>query len=170
MKLFRLVIYYKQCEKNLLSEYKQKNIFWVPREACCLYLHSRAKLPTISKDLDETMQVIEKENSTLKGILPKVYAKPNLDKFSPGVLIDLIGNIALGDEEAKSKDILGKAYEYFLGEIALAESKEGGQFYTPKSIVKLLVEMIELSQDHVYDSYCGNGSMFVMSEKFAEEH
>jgi len=120
------------------DEYKAENVFWVPKNARWSYLHSRAKLPTIGKDLDDAMELIEKENPTLKGILPKVFAKPNLDKSALGGLIDLIGNIALGDEAAKSKDILGKVYEYFLGEFALAEGKKGGQFYTPKSIVKLL--------------------------------
>lgn len=152
------------------DEYKAENVFWVPKNARWSYLHSRAKLPTIGKDLDDAMELIEKENPTLKGILPKVYAKPNLDKSSLGGLIDLIGNIALGDEAAKSKDILGKVYEYFLGEFALAEGKKGGQFYTPKSIVKLLVEMIEPYKGRVYDPCCGSGGMFVMSEKFVQEH
>ncbi len=152
------------------DEYKAENVFWVPKNARWSYLHSRAKLPTIGKDLDDAMELIEKENPTLKGILPKVFAKPNLDKSALGGLIDLIGNIALGDEAAKSKDILGKVYEYFLGEFALAEGKKGGQFYTPKSIVKLLVEMIEPYKGRVYDPCCGSGGMFVMSEKFVQEH
>jgi type I restriction enzyme M protein len=152
------------------DEYKAENVFWVPRNARWSHLHSRAKLPTIGKDLDDAMELIEKDNPTLKGILPKVFAKPNLDKSALGGLIDLIGNIALGDEAAKSKDILGKVYEYFLGEFALAEGKKGGQFYTPKSIVKLLVEMIEPYKGRVYDPCCGSGGMFVMSEKFVQEH
>jgi type I restriction enzyme M protein len=152
------------------DEYKAENVFWVPKNARWTYLHSRAKLPTIGKDLDDAMELIEKENPTLKGILPKVFAKPNLDKAALGGLIDLIGNIALGDEAAKSKDILGKVYEYFLGEFALAEGKKGGQFYTPKSIVKVLVEMIEPYKGRVYDPCCGSGGMFVMSEKFVQEH
>ena len=152
------------------DEYKAENVFWVPQNARWSYLHSRAKLPTIGKDLDEAMEKIEKDNPTLKGILPKVYAKPNLDKASLGGLIDLIGNIALGTETAKSKDILGKVYEYFLGEFALAEGKKGGQFYTPKSIVKLLVEMLEPYKGRVFDPACGSGGMFVMSEKFVKEH
>jgi type I restriction enzyme M protein len=152
------------------DEYKAENVFWVPKNARWSYLHSRAKLPTIGKDLDDAMELIEKENPTLKGILPKVFAKPNLDKSALGGLIDLIGNIALGDEAAKSKDILGKVYEYFLGEFALAEGKKGGQFYTPKSIVKLLIEMIEPYKGRVYDPCCGSGGMFVMSEKFVQEH
>jgi len=161
---------YEGADPEDKDEYKAENVFWVPKNARWSYLHSHAKLPTIGKDLDEAMEIIEKENSTLKGILPKVYAKPNLDKASLGRLIDLIGDIALGDEAAKSKDILGKVYEYFLGEFALAEGKKGGQFYTPKSIVKLLVEMIEPYRGRVFDPCCGSGGMFVMSEKFVEEH
>ena len=152
------------------DEYKAENVFWVPKNSRWSYLHSCAKLPTIGKDLDDAMELIEKENRALKGILPKVYAKPNLDKSALGGLIDLIGDIALGDEEAKSKDILGKVYEYFLGQFALEEGKKGGQFYTPKSIVKLLVEMIEPYKGRVYDPCCGSGGMFVMSEKFVQEH
>jgi len=161
---------YEGADPEDQDEYKAENVFWVPKNARWSHLYSRAKLPTIGKDLDEAMEVIEKENPTLKGILPKVYAKPNLDKASLGGLIDLIGDIALGDEAAKSKDILGKVYEYFLGEFALAEGKKGGQFYTPKSIVKLLVEMIEPYHGRVFDPCCGSGGMFVMSEKFVEEH
>lgn len=152
------------------DEYKAENVFWVPPTARWSYLHSRAKQPTIGKDLDDALEAIEKENPTLKGILAKVYAKPNLDKASLGGLIDLIGDIALGDEASKSKDILGRVYEYFLGEFANAEGKKGGQFYTPKSIVKLLVEMIEPYKGRVYDPACGSGGMFVMSEKFVTEH
>jgi len=152
------------------DEYRGENVFWVPKKARWSHLHSRAKLPTIGKDVDEAMEAIENENATLKGILPKVYARPNLDKASLGGLIDLIGNIALGDEAAKAKDILGRVYEYFLGKFANAEGKKGGQFYTPKSIVKIMVEMIEPYKGHIYDPCCGSGGMFVMSEKFVEEH
>jgi len=161
---------YEGADPEDKDEYKAENVFWVPKNARWSYLHSRSKLPTIGKDLDEAMEIIEKENPMLKGILPKVYAKPNLDKASLGRLIDLIADITLGDEVAKSKDILGKVYEYFLGEFALAEGKKGGQFYTPKSIVKLLVEMTEPYRGRVFDPCCGSGGMFVMSEKFVEEH
>ncbi|CAF3745967.1 unnamed protein product [Rotaria sp. Silwood1] len=152
------------------DEYRAENVFFVPPTARWSYLHSRAKLPTIGKDIDVAMEEIEKVNPTLKGILPKVFARPNLDKTSLGGLIDLIGNIALGTEAAKSKDLLGRVYEYFLGEFANAEGKKGGQFYTPKSIVKLMVEMIEPYKGRVYDPACGSGGMFIMSEKFIEEH
>lgn len=152
------------------DEYKALNVFWVPPTARWSHLHARAKLPTIGEDIDTAMEAIEKENPSLKGILPKVYARPNLDKASLGGLIDLIGDIALGDEAAKSKDILGRVYEYFLGEFANAEGKKGGQFYTAKSVVKILVEMIEPYKGRVYDPCCGSGGMFVMSEKFVTEH
>lgn len=152
------------------DEYRAENVFWVPQNSRWSYLHSRAKQPTIGKDIDDAMEAIEKENPTLKGILPKVYARPNLDKSSLGGLIDLIGNIALGDEVSKSKDILGRVYEYFLGEFASLEGKKGGQFYTPKSIVQLMVEMIEPYKGRVYDPCCGSGGMFVMSEKFVQQH
>lgn len=152
------------------DEYRAENVFFVPQTARWQYLHSRAKLPSIGKDIDEAMEVIEKENPTLKGILPKVYARPNLDKAALGGLIDLIGNIALGTEAAKSKDLLGRVYEYFLGEFANAEGKKGGQFYTPKSIVRIMVEMIEPYKGRVFDPACGSGGMFIMSEKFVESH
>jgi type I restriction enzyme M protein len=152
------------------DEYRAENVFFVPQIARWSHLHSRSKLPSIGKDLDDAMEAIEKENPTLKGILPKVYARPNLDKASLGGLIDMVGNIALGTEAAKSKDLLGRVYEYFLGEFANAEGKKGGQFYTPKSIVRIMVEMIEPYKGRVYDPACGSGGMFIMSEKFIKEH
>jgi len=152
------------------DEYLAENVFYVPQEARWPQLLAKAKLPSIGQDLDSAMDAIERENQSLKGILPKVYARPNLDKNALGQIIDLIGSVALGDEAAKSKDILGRVYEYFLGEFASAEGKKGGQFYTPKSIVQLLVEMIEPYSGRVYDPCCGSGGMFVMSEKFVEEH
>ena len=152
------------------DEYTKDNVFWVPKEARWSYLHSRAKLPDIGKDLDKAMEVIENKNPNLKGILPKVYARPNLDRTALGGLIDLIGDIAFGEVAEKAKDILGKVYEYFLGQFALAEGRKGGQFYTPKSIVKLLVEMIEPYSGRVFDPCCGSGGMFVMSDKFVKEH
>src|SRR3989339_1519251 len=152
------------------DEYRAENVFWVPQIARWSYLHARSKQPTIGTDLDLAMEAIEKENPSLKGILAKVYSRPNLDKTALGSLIDLIGDTAVGNEAAKSKDILGRVYEYFLGEFANAEGKKGGQFYTPKSIVKLLVEMIEPYKGRVYDPCCGSGGMFIMSEKFVEQH
>ena len=161
---------YKGADPEDADEYRAENVFFVPPTARWSYLHSRAKLPSIGKDVDNAMEAIEKENPSLKGILPKVFARPNLDKAALGGLIDLIGNIALGDEAAKSKDILGRVYEYFLGEFANAEGKKGGQFYTPKAIVRLMVEMIEPYKGRVFDPCCGSGGMFIMSEKFVESH
>lgn len=161
---------YKGADPEDADEYRAENVFFVPATARWSYLHSRAKLSSIGKDVDNAMEAIEKENQTLKGILPKVFARPNLDKAALGGLIDLIGNIALGDEAAKSKDLLGKVYEYFLGQFANAEGKKGGQFYTPKSIVRLMVEMIEPYKGRVFDPCCGSGGMFIMSEKFVESH
>ena len=152
------------------DEYQAENVFYVPPNARWEFLQSRAKNPSIGEDLDTAMDLIEKDNPVLKGILPKVYARPNLDKQALGGLIDLIGNISLKDEGAKSKDLLGRVYEYFLGEFANAEGKKGGQFYTPKSIVRLMVEMIEPFKGRVYDPCCGSGGMFVMSDKFVREH
>ena len=152
------------------DEYRAENVFFVPQIARWSYLHAHSKLPSIGKDIDDAMEAIEKENPSLKGILAKVYARPNLDKAALGSLIDLIGNIALGDAAARSKDLLGRVYEYFLGEFANAEGKKGGQFYTPKSIVRLMVEMIEPYKGRIYDPACGSGGMFIMSEKFVENH
>ena len=161
---------YKNGKPEERDEYIARNIFWVPEQARWSHLRAQAKQPTVGKDIDQAMEAIEKENATLTGILPKVYSRPNLDPSSLGGLIDLIGDIALGDEAAKAKDILGKVYEYFLGQFALAEGKKGGQFYTPKSIVQLLVEMLEPYKGRVFDPCCGSGGMFVMSEKFVAEH
>jgi len=152
------------------DEYRAENVFFVPEAARWPFLQSKAKDPQIGRLIDEAMDAIEKQNSILKGVLPKVYARPNLDKQSLGGLIDLIGTIALGDAEAKSKDVLGRVYEYFLGEFALAEGRKGGQFYTPESIVKLLVAMLEPYTGRVFDPCCGSGGMFVQSEKFIQSH
>jgi len=152
------------------DEYIAENTFFVPKEARWQNLQAKAKLPEIGVEIDNAMSFIEKENVELKNVLPKVFAKPNLDKTALGQLIDIISDIELQKENEKSKDILGRVYEYFLGEFANAEGKKGGQFYTPKSIVKLMVEMIEPYKGRVYDPACGSGGMFVMSEKFVEEH
>lgn len=152
------------------DEYKAENVFFVPSDARWNFLLSKAKQPTIGKTVDEAMDAIEKENPSLKGVLPKVYARQNLDPTSLGELIDLIGNIALGDAKSRSADILGHVFEYFLGEFALAEGKKGGQFYTPRSVVELLVEMLEPYKGRVFDPCCGSGGMFVQSEKFVSEH
>jgi type I restriction enzyme M protein len=151
------------------EEYKAENVFFVPSDARWDFLLSKAKQPTIGKTVDEAMDAIEKENPSLKSVLPKVYARQNLDPTSLGELIDMIGNIALGDAKSRSADILGHVFEYFLGEFALAEGKKGGQFYTPRSVVELLVEMLEPYKGRVFDPCCGSGGMFVQSEKFVEE-
>jgi type I restriction enzyme M protein len=152
------------------DEYRAVNIFWVPPEARWSNLRNRAKDPMIGKIVDDAMLAIERDNPTLKGVLPKDYAHPRLDKQRLGQLIDLIGNIGLGDKENRSKDILGRVYEYFLSEFASAEGKKGGQFYTPRCVVRLLVEMLAPYKGRVYDPCCGSGGMFVQSEKFIEEH
>jgi type I restriction enzyme M protein len=151
------------------DEYKAENVFFVPQDARWKHLLSNAKQPNIGKIVDDAMDAIEKENTSLKGVLPKVYARQNLDPTSLGELIDLVGNIALGDIKARSADVLGHVFEYFLGEFALAEGKKGGQFYTPRSVVELLVEMLEPYKGRVFDPCCGSGGMFVQSEKFVEE-
>ncbi len=152
------------------DEYKAENVFFVPADARWNFLLSEAKQPTIGKTVDEAMDAIEKENPSLKGVLPKVYARPNLDLTSLGELIDMIGNIDLGDAKSRNADILGHVFEYFLGEFALAEGKKGGQFYTPRGVVELLVEMLEPYKGRVFDPCCGSGGMFVQSEKFVKEH
>jgi len=152
------------------DEYLAENIFFVPKEARWKSIQEKAKLPSIGTSIDDAMELIEKENDELKNVLPKVFAKPNLDKASLGELVDLISNIELKAQDESSKDLLGRVYEYFLGEFASAEGKKGGQFYTPKSIVKLMVEMIEPYKGRVYDPACGSGGMFVMSDKFVHEH
>lgn len=152
------------------DEYLAVNVFWVPTEARWNYIQDHAKQPDIGKIIDDAMDSIEKDNPNLKGVLPKDYAREALDKKSLGGIIDLIGTIGLGDKESKSKDILGRVYEYFLGQFANAEGKKGGQFYTPRSIVQILVEMIEPYSGRIYDPCCGSGGMFVQSEKFVESH
>ena len=151
-------------------EYRAENVFYVPPQARWDYLRGRAKLATIGKDVDDAMEAIEKDNPSLKGVLPKEYAKEKLDKQSLGGLIDIISTIALGDSVSRSNDVLGRVYEYFLGQFALAEGKKGGQFYTPRCVVQLLVEMLEPYEGRVLDPCCGSGGMFVQSEKFIEAH
>jgi len=152
------------------DEYLADNVFWVPKEARWSHLRANAKRPEIGLLIDEAMRAIEKENESLKGVLPKDYARPALNKVMLGELIDLISGIALGEDGDRSKDILGRVYEYFLGQFAGAEGKRGGEFYTPRSVVRVLVEMLEPYRGRVYDPCCGSGGMFVQSEKFVEEH
>jgi len=152
------------------DEYIAKNVFFVPEQARWSNIQAKAKLPSIWQELDDAMEAIEKENPELRNVLPKVFGKPNLDKTSLWQLIDLISNTELKVENENTKDLFGRVYEYFLGEFANAEGKKWGQFYTPKSIVKLMVNMIEPYKWKVYDPACGSWWMFVMSEKFVQEH
>ena len=152
------------------EEYAAENVFYVPANARWSYLVAMAKNPQIGKYIDDAMDVIERENKSLKGVLPKVFARPNLDPTSLGELIDLIGNSTLQNTSTKSADLLGHVFEYCLGEFALAEGKKGGQFYTPRSVVELLVNMLEPYKGRVLDPCCGSGGMFVQSEKFVKEH
>jgi len=153
------------------DEYLAENVFYVPPSARWNFLqYQRAKLPTIGKDIDDAMDAIEKDNPSLKGVLPKDYARPALDKKRLGELVDLVGNVGFNQPGHNSKDLLGRVYEYFLGMFADAEGKRGGQFYTPESIVKLLVEMLEPYNGRIYDGCCGSGGMFVQSEKFLQAH
>ncbi len=150
--------------------YSSQYVFFVPQQARWNYLVSRAKLPTIGEDIDAAMDLIEKENPKLRGVLPKQFGRPQLDKIVLGELVDLINNINIGNEAARKRDLLGVVYEYFLGQFALAEGRKGGQFYTPRSVVQLLVEMLQPNHGKVFDPCCGSGGMFVMSEKFVERH
>jgi type I restriction enzyme M protein len=152
------------------DEYTAENIFWVPPEARWSYLQGRAKDPVIGKLLDNAMIAIERDNPSLKGVLPKEYARPHLDKQSLGGVIDLVSTIGLGDKESRSKDIIGRVYEYFLSEFASAEGKKGGQFYTPRCVVQLLVEMLAPYKGRVFDPCCGSGGMFVQSVEFVNAH
>ncbi|KEO84266.1 type I restriction-modification system subunit M [Tumebacillus flagellatus] len=152
------------------DEYIAENIFWVPKEARWSYIKDNAKKPGIGQIVDNAMIAIEKENASLKGVLPKDFARPALDKTRLGEVIDLFSTIKVGDTNSRAKDILGRVYEYFLSKFASAEGKNGGEFYTPNSVVKLLVEMIQPYKGRVYDPCCGSGGMFVQSEKFVEEH
>jgi type I restriction enzyme M protein len=161
---------YKGADPEDKDEYKAENVFFVPPSARWSFLKSHAKQPTIGKTVDESMDAIERENPSLRDVLPKVFARGNLDPTNLGGLIDLISNVAMSDAKARSADVLGHVFEYFLGEFALAEGKKGGQFYTPRSVVELLVEVLEPHKGRVFDPCCGSGGMFVQSEKFVSNH
>ena len=152
------------------DEYLAENVFWVPKEARWSHLQANAKQPTIGKLIDDAMIALEKENEGLQGVLPKDYNRPALDKVMLGELIDLVSGIGMDQPEDKAKDVLGRVYEYFLGGFAGSEGKRGGEFYTPASVVRVLVEMLEPYRGRVYDPCCGSGGMFVQSEKFVESH
>jgi type I restriction enzyme M protein len=152
------------------DEYRAVNIFWVPPEARWQHLKAQARQPTIGQLVDDAMAGIERDNPALKGVLPKDFARPALDKTRLGQLIDLISNIQVGDEASRAKDVLGRVYEYFLSQFASAEGKKGGEFYTPRCVVKLLVEMLEPYSGRVYDPCCGSSGMFVQSVEFLRAH
>ncbi len=152
------------------DEYRAQSIFWVPPEARWQHLKAQARQPTIGQLVDDAMAGIERDNPALKGVLPKDYARPALDKTRLGQLIDMISNIKVGDEASRAKDVLGRVYEYFLSQFASAEGKKGGEFYTPRCVVKLLVEMLEPYRGRVYDPCCGSSGMFVQSVEFIRAH
>jgi type I restriction enzyme M protein len=152
------------------DEYRAQSIFWVPPKARWAHLKAQARQPTIGRLVDDAMAGIERDNPALKGVLPKDYARPALDKTRLGQLIDLISNIRVGDEASRAKDLLGRVYEYFLSQFASAEGKKGGEFYTPRCVVKLLVEMLEPYRGRVYDPCCGSSGMFVQSAEFIRAH
>jgi type I restriction enzyme M protein len=160
----------KDADPEDRDEYLAQNVFWVPKEARWTFLQAKAKQPEIGKYLDDGMVAIERDNPTLKNILPKDFARPTLDKTRLGEVIDLISSIGLGTKEQKAKDILGRVYEYFLSQFASAEGKKGGEFYTPQSVVRVLVEMLAPYKGRIFDPCCGSGGMFVQSEKFVEAH
>jgi type I restriction enzyme M protein len=145
-------------------------VFWVPPEARWPHLKAQARQSTIGQLVDDAMAGIERDNPALKGVLPKDYARPALDKTRLGQLIDLVSNIRIGDRESRAKDVLGRVYEYFLSQFASAEGKKGGEFYTPRCVVKLLVEMLEPYKGRVYDPCCGSSGMFVQSIEFIHAH
>src|SRR5690606_32741686 len=152
------------------DEYRALNVFWVPPEARWDYLQSQARQPTIGQLVDDAMEAVERDNPALKGVLPKDYARPALDKTRLGQLIDLISNIRVGDEEARSKDVLGRVYEYFLSQFASAEGREGGVVYTPRCVVRLPVGRPEPLRRRVDDPCCGSSGMFVQSREFIRAH
>ena len=152
------------------DEYRAKSIFWVPPEARWPTLQAQARQPSIGQAVDDAMTAIERDNPALKDVLPKDYARPALDKTRLGQVVDLVSNIKVGGAEARATDVLGEVYEYFLEQFALAEGRKGGEFYTPRSVVRLLVEMLEPYQGRVYDPCCGSSGMFVQSVEFIRAH
>ncbi len=152
------------------DEYTAENIFWVPKEARWDRLKKSARQPTIGQIVDEAMSAIERDNPSIKDVLPKEYGRPALDKVRLGQLVDLVSNIQVGDRESRSRDVLGRVYEYFLSQFASSEGKKGGEFYTPRCVVRLLVEMLEPYRGRVFDPCCGSAGMFVQSMEFIRAH
>ena len=152
------------------DEYRERNVFWVPQEARWNIIQSRARQEDNGATIDRAMDAIERDNDSLKGVLPKNFGSDNLDKQVLGQVVDLVSNIRVGGAEAQATDVLGQVYEYFLEQFAIAEGRKGGEFYTPRSVVRLLVEMIEPYEGRVFDPCCGSAGMFVQSVKFIEAH
>ena len=152
------------------DEYRAQSIFWVPPEARWQYLENQSRQPTIGRLVDDAMTAIERDNPALRDVLPKDYARPALDKTRLGQVVDMVSNIKVGGAEARATDVLGGVYEYFLEQFALAEGRKGGEFYTPRSVVRLLVEMLEPYQGRVYDPCCGSSGMFIQSMEFIRAH
>jgi type I restriction enzyme M protein len=161
---------FQEWELKDRDSFKARRTFWVPEEARWEYIRGQAKDPNIGKIIDDAMIAIEKENKSLKGVLPKNYSRSSLDKTLLGELVDLVGNIDLNGNRKRAEDVFGRVYEYFIGKFASQEGKGGGQFFTPTCIVDLLVRMIEPYEGRVYDPCCGSGGMFVQSKKFVEKH
>jgi len=159
-----------QCDPEDRDEYTAQNVFWVPKVARWSEIAAKAKSPQIGEIIDKAMLAIEQDNPRLKNVLPKEYQKPSLGPTRLGGVVDLVNTIGLGDAESRKRDVLGRVYEYFLGRFANAEGKAGGEFYTPRSVVSLLVEMIEPYKGRVFDPCCGSGGMFVQSEEFVLQH
>ena len=152
------------------DEYRERNVFWVPQEARWSIIQFRARQEDIGATIDRAMDVIERDNQSLNGVLPRNFGRDDLDKQVLGQVVDLVSNIKVGGTEAQATDVLGQVYEYFLEQFAIAEGRKGGEFYTPRSVVRLLVEMIEPYQGRVFDPCCGSAGMFIQSVKFIEAH
>jgi len=150
------------------DEYTAIGLFWVPPEARWAVLRDNARQPAIGTLVDGAMSALERENPALRDVLPKIYGRPSLDKERLGTLIDNFTNLTVGGQGSGSRDVLGQVYEYFLARFASAEGKQGGEFYTPSSVVRVIVEMLAPYKGRVYDPCCGSGGMFVQSEKFVE--
>ena len=156
--------------EEIKDSYTEKNIFYVPKNARWSYLEEHSKDDNIGEIIDDALTLIEKDNASLKNVLPKDYNSPTMRNVSLGELIDLFTNIKIGTKDAIQSDVLGRIYEYFLGQFAKNELQKGGEFYTPACLVRTMVECIEPYQGRVYDPACGSGGMFIQSLKFVQEH